>query len=245
MKHLTQPMLIAYLIFSGSLCIAKESAVSAEKTNQPPAGFISLFNGKDFSGWHGLGHADPRKIKNLSPADRTKRQTADNKNLNKHWKVAEGLIVNDGRGVYLTTDKEYGDFELRVDWKMLKPHGDSGIYVRGCPQIQIWDPKHKAKFKHGCDKGSGGLWNNNGKNNGRFPLVLADNPIGQWNTLRITLRGDVATVYLNDKLVVDKAVMQNYFDRKQKLFERGVIQLQTHGSEMHFRNVFLKTFPTK
>lgn len=76
--------------------------------------------------------------------------------------------MNDGKGLYLTTEKDYGDFELWVDYKML-PRGDSGIYLRGIPQVQIWDFTEEAKFKLGADKGSGGLWNNKGRRASTLP----------------------------------------------------------------------------
>jgi len=211
-----------------------------EQQNVPPAGFTALFNGHDFSGWRGLGQNDPRELKALSSEERTEKQAKDNKDLAKHWRVEDGEIVSDGHGVYLTTDKDYGDFELLVDWKIVHPGGDSGIYLRGCPQVQIWDPHSEKAIKHGADKGSGALWNNNPDSPGRFPLVKADRPIGQWNTMRIKMVGDRVTVYLNDQLTVDDAVMHNFFDRESPMFATGPIQLQTHGSEIRFRNVFLR-----
>jgi hypothetical protein len=84
------------------------------------------------------------------------------------------------------------------------------------------------------------MWNNNLESAGRFPLVRADNPIGQWNHLKIKMRGDRVTVKLNGKLVVDNAVMHNYFDRTAPMFPRGPIQIQTHGGEMQFRNIYLR-----
>ena len=72
--------------------------------------------------------------------------------ISTHWWVEDGELVNDGKGLYLTTDNEFGDFELLVDFKM-QPLGDSGIYLRGIPQVQIWDPTEEKKFKLGADKG--------------------------------------------------------------------------------------------
>ena len=91
--------------------------------------------------------------------------------------------MSDGHGVFLTTEKEYGDFDLYVDWN-LAPNGDSGIYLRGCPQVQIWDPENADQFQHGNQKGSGALWNNNDDNPGKWPLSKADRPCHQGNTFR-------------------------------------------------------------
>ena len=119
------------------------------------------------------------------------------------------------------------------------PRADSGIYLRGIPQVQIWDSTDKGKFKLGADKGSGGLWNNP-KGQGKDPLVLADKPLGEWNSFRIIMAGDLVTVHLNGKMVVDHAKLQNYFDKKGPLPKVGPIQLQTHGGEIRWRNVFVR-----
>lgn len=230
--------LAAAAVLAASALVSLEFAQAEE--DSAPEGFVSLFNGKDLSGWHGQGHFDPRQLEKMSPEERAAKQKKDDENLKKHWKVDGGVIVNDGHGVYLTTDKMYGDFELLVDWKMMQPNGDSGVYLRGCPQVQIWDPANPKEKRNGAHHGSGGLWNNNEGSEGRFPLVKADKPIGQWNTFRIRMVGQRVTVHSNGQLVVDNAVMHNFFDRSQPIFEQGVIQLQTHGSEMRFRNIFLR-----
>ena len=108
------------------------------------------------------------------------------------------------------------------------------------PQVQIWDYTEEAKFKLGADKGSGGLWNNSPGAPGKDPLVLADKPFGQWNKFRILMVGSRVTVWLNDKLVVDHALMENYYDRKTPIPAKGPIELQTHGGEIRWRNVFLR-----
>ena len=53
-------------------------------------------------------------------------------------------------------------------------------------------------FKHGCQKGSGGLWNNPADSPGKWPLERADMPIGQWNTTRVRMQGEHVTVILDD-----------------------------------------------
>jgi hypothetical protein len=152
------------------------------------------------------------------------------------------VIVNDGKGAYLTTDKQFEDYELLVDYKML-PKGDSGIYLKGVPQVQIWDYTQESQFKLGADKGSGGLWNNSPGAPGKDPLVLADRPLGEWNSFRIRQLGSRTSVWLNGKLVVDNAILENYFDRSKPIPKTGVIQLQTHGSEIRWRNVFIREIP--
>jgi hypothetical protein len=154
----------------------------------------------------------------------------------------DGELVNDGKGAYLTTDKEFGDIELLIDYKTV-PKADSGIYLRGTPQVQIWDSTESGPSrKNGSDKGSGGLFNNRPDSPGRDPLVRADNPFGTWNHLRIIQVGARTTVYLNDKLVVDHAIMENFWDKQrlEPLYARGPIQLQTHGAEIRWRNLLVR-----
>ncbi len=212
----------------------------------PPDGFKALFNAKDLSGWHGMPHFDPRVLAAMSPEGREKEIATWTEDAKKHWSVdsKDGSVVNDGFGAYLTTDREFGDIELLIDYKTV-PKADSGIYLRGTPQVQIWDyTKEGGKVNLGADKGSGGLWNNSPGAAGKDPSTLADRPIGEWNHFRIIQIGARTTVYLNDKLVVDKAVMENFWDRKSPLFSKGVIQLQTHGGEIRWRNVFIREIPS-
>ena len=213
--------------------------------NSPPAGFVALFNGRDFAGWHGMGHFDPYKLAAMSEAERADKRAKDLEDLKQHWKVEGGELVNDGHGVYLTTDEDFGDVELFVDYKML-PQGDSGIYLRATPQVQIWDyTEAGGKWKLGADKGSGGLWNNRAGMPGKDPLVLADKPFGEWNTFRIVQVGARTSVWLNGKPVVDHAILENFWDkeRKKPLLAAAPIQLQTHGSEIRWKNVYARRIP--
>jgi hypothetical protein len=213
-------------------------------TTSPDWQVSPLWNGVDLAGWHGQRHFDPYKIDAMSEAERQKLRAEDDATLT-HWKCEKGELVNDGEGAYLTTDRDYGDVDFRFDYKTVAK-ADSGIYLRGTPQVQIWDTT-AAGGKHnlGADKGSGGLWNNdskgawNGAPNARMPLVLADQPFGEWNSVRILQVGERTSVWLNGKLVVDWAVMENFWNRKIPLRARGPIQLQTHGGEIRFRNLML------
>ena len=211
--------------------------------SEPPPGFTALFNGKDLSGWHGMPHFDPYKLAAMQEAERKEQIARWTEDAKKHWKVEGGELVNDGSGAYLATDKEFGDIELLIDYKTVAK-ADSGIYLRATPQVQIWDyTKEGGKWSIGADKGSGGLWNNSPGAPGKDPLVLADKPFGQWNQFRIVQVGERVTVRLNDKLVVDHARLENFWDRKRPLLKKAPIQLQTHGGEIRWRNVFIREIP--
>lgn len=201
--------------------------------NTPPKGFVALFNGKDLTGWKGLMKDplnNPIKRAALSDADQAKAQAEADEFMRKHWKVVDGALVFDGKGHSLCTAKDYGDFEMLVDWKIL-PKGDSGIYLRGSPQVQIWDPDLNKI-------GSGGLYNN--QKNPSKPDKIADKPIGEWNTFRIKMVGDKVTVHLNDVLVTDNVTMENYWDKEKPIFPTGQIELQDHGNTLWFKNIYIK-----
>jgi hypothetical protein len=235
-------LLRTLLIASASLALAASGAHTDEP--KPPEGFTALFNGKDLSGWHGGDTFDPRKLAAMSEEERKAKIDQWTTDTKKHWKVENGELVNDGHGAYLTTNKDYGDIELLVDYKMF-PKGDSGIYLKATPQVQIWDYTLKSQRSLGNEKGSGGLWNNSKGALGKDPLVLADKPLGEWNHFRILMLGERVTVYLNDKLVVNHARLENYFNRKLPLLPKGPIQLQTHGSEIRWRNIYVREIPAE
>ncbi len=237
--------LLSFLLIlaAGSGVFAKEDGAS--RPAGIPAEATSLFNGQDLSGWHGMGHTDPYKLQSMSDGQRETLRKQGLEDIQKHWRVetnaAEGgELVNDGHGVYLTTDRDFGDCEFWIDYKTV-PMADSGIYLRGTPQVQIWDTTEAGgKWKIGADKGSGGLWNNSPGAAGKDPLVLADRPFGEWNRIHVVQVGARTTVWLNDQLVVDHAIMENYWDRGRPLPRKGPIQLQTHGGEIRWRNVYLR-----
>jgi hypothetical protein len=196
-------------------------------------GWVSLFNGKDFTGWR------------VPEGD------------NGHWRVVDGVIDYDARSEAkgdksLWTQKEFGDFVLRVDWRIKEtpyvnpnvpdilpdgthrkgpdgkeirlsvPDSDSGIFLRGSPkhQVNIWcwpigsgevygvrmDPKTPPDVRAAVT-----------------PRKKADRPIGEWNTFEITVRGDRLTVVLNGETVIENAPLPGFP-------ARGPIGLQHHGS---------------
>ena len=224
--------------------VAPETSLMAPAPPVAPGGWTALFNGRDLAGWRGRPHFDPAKEAEGTTEERAKRQADWDADMRQHWTVESGVIVSDGHGVFLTTDREFGDFELVLEWMLPAACADSGIYLRGNPQVQIWDPACERDFKHGCEKGSGGLWNNPADSPGKWPLVKADRPIGEWNATRITMKGDRVTVVLNGQVVVNDCPLANYFQKGQPLPARGPIQIQTHGAPMHVRNVFVRDLGT-
>jgi len=235
--------IMAVVMWRGALCAG------------PPEGegWEPLFNGTDLTGWR------------VPEGD------------NGHWKVVEGVVDYDAcseakRQKHLWTEKEYGDFTLRIDWRLKRaagesrmpvilpdgsyktdgngkrvtikgPNADSGIYLRGNSrsQVNIW-----------CwPVGSGEVYGYRTAKRmppevraGVTPKVKADNPVGEWNSFEITMKGDRLTVVLNGKLVIDNAQLPG-------VPKKGAIALQHHGgmrkgklipasSLIQFRSIYIK-----
>lgn len=270
MSRLTR--LVPFAALAIGLALAAPAARSED--NKPPAGFVALFNGQNLDGWE--GHTTmPERAKYPAGvlAELKKKRTEA---AHEHWSVKDGAIVFDSKqstkwvvegdrvvqgkgtmGISLVTAKDYGDFELLIDWKIAKK-GDSGLYLRGQPQIQIWDSDNLAEsLKDDWHTGSGGLWNNPlppdaakstdtalkikaGQKIGKVPLKKADKPVGEWNTFHIVVQGDDVTVKLNGELVVEKAKLLNFWDRGKPVPEKGPIELQYHGDPLWFKNIYVK-----
>jgi hypothetical protein len=177
----------------------------------------------------------PEEFAALAAEERAKLLAEDARSAAKHWSIADGELINDGKGAYLTTDQEFGDAEFHLEYRTVA-RADSGIYLRGCPQVQIWDTtKEGGKWEIGADRGSGALWNN--ETHERFPPACADRPFGEWNELDIRIVGELVWVRLNGITTVDGVVYENYWDRSRPVPARGPLQLQTHGGEIRFRNL--------
>lgn len=230
MKSFVSATAIAILFLSASYLTAQ---------SETPAGFEPLFNGKDLDGWFAMPTEDPRKFAALSEDEQLVKVAELEKKTGIFWRVEDGQIINDGNGPYLTTKRHFQDFELLIDFK-LETGGDSGVYLKATPQVQVWDTTHEPSFKHGAEKGSGGLWNNAKGSEARFPLVHADKPVGEWNQMRIVQIGARTSIWLNEKKIVDHQIMDNYWARQLPLIASGPIQLQTHGGKMYWRNIFVR-----
>ena len=232
------------ILFLASVMLAMPLAIGHSAEPTPPKGFRAIFNGKDLTGWHGL---NPHRVAKLEGEKKEANLAEQRAEFPTNWTVENAELVNDGHGPYATTDEEFGDIELLIEYKTV-PKADSGIYLRGTPQVQIWDwnqvfdPKKPTRRPH---LGSGGLFNNTPTTLGRDPARLADKPFGQWNQFRIRQIGARTWVWLNNRAVVDGAVMENYWDRTQPLPDKGPIMLQTHGGEIRWRNIFVREIGEK
>lgn len=200
-------------------------------------GFFSIFDGKTLKGWKGLVD-NPIKRATMSTAEMAEKQKTADEAMRRDWKVMDGELVYVGSGFdNICTIDKYRDFEMYVDWR-LDPAGkepDAGVYLRGTPQVQIWDT---ARVNVGAQVGSGGLYNN--QKHQSKPLRVADNQLGKWNSFLIRMVGDRVSVWLNGVKVVDNVVMENYWDRSQPIPANDQIELQAHGSRVYFRDIYIR-----
>lgn len=221
LKHLLSAPLMTLLI----AVFAPVASIAAP----PPAEFRNLLR-DGLSAWQGFTADAPVRAR-MSDAERSAAQPAADERMRAHWTVNDdGVLHFDGGGDSLVSKDTFRNFELHLEWKV-EPGGDSGIYLRGMPQVQIW----------ANDGGSGGLYNN--ATHPRLPLVIADKPVGEWNAFRIFMIGDRVTVYLNDRLVVDQTVLENLWNRAAGIPDRGAIELQAHGTPLWFRNIHVRELP--
>ena len=206
-----------------------------------PDGFETYFDGSPEqlkTMWKGVttegGFDNPCVREKATPAELAEKQKIADKGRDEHWHVRNGVLYFDGyKGGYsLATKRDYADFELWADWRTLSITGDSGLYLRGSPQVQIWDVHNQWGI------GSGGLYNN--QKNPSSALAVADRQVGDWNRFHVIMRGEKVTVWLNGVKVVDDTPLENYWDRKRPIFPSGQIELQCHGDPTEWRNVFIR-----
>jgi hypothetical protein len=192
--------------------------------NDAPEGFQRLFNGKDLTGWQVLGG----KITS--------------------WGAADGILFTSGsNGGWLMTEKEFGDFELRLEFKVPEK-GNSGVALRapmkGDPayqgmEIQILDDAwHKTNYP-GLKKTqlTGSIYDVVG------PTKEVLKPIGEWNTYRIIAKGRNISVNLNGTEIVN-ANLDDYKDKVKThpglQRDKGHLGLQCHGGRVEFRKLYVK-----
>lgn len=227
---------------SGSESSYLREAINRHLNEMPVGkGFISLFNGKDLAGWKGLV-ANPIKRGQMDAKTLAAAQVKADEAMRTGWYVEGGELHFNGKGDNIATVRQYGNFEMLVDWKLAKDgkDGDAGVYLRGTPQVQIWDT---SRVNVGAQVGSGGLYNN--KKHESKPLVVADNALGEWNTFRIVMVDEKVTVYLNGVLVTDDVVLENFWDRNQPIFPVEQIELQAHGTHVSYRDIYIRELPAR
>ena len=224
---------------------AKMGEACPRQKMKAPCGFETYFDGcpgQLATMWKGVTTEekfDNPVVRQAATAEkRAAMQQKADAQRDAHWSVRNGNLFFDGfKGGYsLATKKDYADFELWADWRIMSITGDSGLYLRGSPQVQIWDAHNQWHI------GSGGLYNNRTAKTGNLStaLTIADRPVGDWNRFHVIMRGEKVTVWLNGVLVVDNVTLENYWDRTKPIFPKEQIELQCHGDPIEWRNIFIK-----
>jgi hypothetical protein len=189
-----------------------------------------LFNGKDFSGWtfDVKGDAAPETI----------------------WKVADKTITVNGKGNpagVIRTETAYSNYTLEFEWRWPNGKGNSGclIHTSKPRNLSIWPQSLEVQLMTG---NAGDFWqigetidvdekqvalDKNGKPSRRRLNFTDDseNPLGEWNQMRIVVKGATVEVYVNNT-VVNKGWNSST--------STGAICLQAEGADIHFRNIRIK-----
>ena len=165
------------------------------------------------------------------------------KGIKEHWHVEKGELVSDGHDPYLATTKDFGDFEMWVDWKIGPDGRQRHLPPRRAASPNLGSLQRESETARRRQRLRRPLEQQEDTNDSRpsWPTI----PIGEWNRMYIRMVGPYVTVKLNDKKVVDNVIMENYYDPKIPVFSRGPIYLQTHGTETRFRNVFVREIPAE
>jgi Domain of Unknown Function (DUF1080) len=216
--------------------VAASFAVPAysQETPTPPEGWTAIFDGKSLEGWKPTG----------SP---------------KAWGVEKGLLFTDGgNGGWLMTDKEYKNFEIKLDYKPSK-ESNSGVALRSpLPKDMAkempdwkkgWDPAYVGMEIQLIDDANWkGLqpWQHTGSVYNVIPAAKVNpNPIGEWNAIHITANGSKVKVVHNGEVLVDgdlKDCVKEHSARHPGILrEGGHLGLQSHGHRTEFKNIYVKT----
>jgi hypothetical protein len=210
-------------------CFVAAVAFAQQETPTPPEGWTSLFNGKDLTGWTPTGKKEV-------------------------WGAEDGAIfVKGGGGGWLMTDKEYKNFELKLEYKP-SFHANSGVALRTPmpgeqPKGKGWDPAYIGmEIQLIDDVNWKGLqpWQHTGSIYNVVPAAKVNpKPIGEWNTIYITAKGPKIKVVHNDEVLVDADLTDYVKEHSAKhpgiLREGGHLGFQSHDNRTDFKNIYVKT----
>jgi len=183
-------------------------ALGGEAEFKPGPGWLPLFNGADLRGWKAVGR------------------------YKSEWRAEDGTLANPVESDNLYTEKEFENFQLHIEFKLPKG-GNSGVFLRGCKEVQLFDSFGKAKLG---EDDCGGIF-------GKLPpAVNAARPAGEWNSLDVTIVGRKITVVLNGKTTVDGKVVDGVTGGQinEEEDKPGPLMLQGDHGAVWFRNLWLK-----
>ena len=190
-------------LLAASLCVSLSASADDLIDEERGAGFVSMFNGKDLTGWRFTGDKAADTVTN--------------------WKVADGVIQLSGGGSpHLATEAEYANFEIRFEWRALKPNYNSGFFIRS--------GKNLGSNQLNLAKGGEGAFIG-GKVTGAKAVGNLQNPSGEWNEWRVLVEGDKVTFTCNGKPAWEATGLKP---------DKGFIGLQAEGAPMEFRRLRIR-----
>jgi Domain of Unknown Function (DUF1080) len=205
----------SFAFFAALLVLGLGAIVWAQSSD----GWVPLFNGKDLTGWKNNGQ--------------------------EKWIVEKGTILCEStvnKYGYLTTEKSFRDFDLRLKFKS-EALGNSGVFIHS--HITGIDPEHgpdiegmQVEVDPSVGKHTGGLYESGGRGWVAMPTTEGEQALkaGEWNDLYVTVRGNHIVTQLNGVKIAD------YNDPSPK-FPEGVIGLQIHtggGVKMRWKDIYIK-----
>jgi hypothetical protein len=194
-------------------------------------GWTVLFDGKSLEGWRGF--------KSEAPPD--------------GWKVMDGVLVREARGGDLMTVDEFGDFDLRLEWRISK-NGNSGIMFRVVTQgDETWwsGPEMQVLDNAGHPDGRNPMTSAGSNYALHAPIRDVTRPVGEWNQVRLLVVGAHVEHWLNGVKVVEYELWSPDWETRVKASKfgaiplygratRGHIVLQDHGDRVEYRNIKIK-----
>lgn len=186
---------------------------------------ITLFNGKDLSGWKAF-------VPDLAK---------EGKDPLSVWSVADGVLRCAGRPIgYVQTEARYDNYVLELKWRFdpAKGEGNSGVLLRTIGDDVVWPKSMEAQLQ---SKNAGDFWNigeykatvDPKRTDGRHTVKLRptnEKPLGEWNQYRIVVNGGTIELWVN-------GLLQNVATNVEE--SKGRIALQSEGAYIEFKDVVL------
>jgi hypothetical protein len=209
-------------LLAGLVCMGVVSSLAPAAAAEEP---VPLFNGRDFTGW--TFHLDKPGVK-----------------MEEVWSVKDGVLVCKGRpaGYLITKKDDFENYVLTLQWRWPEKPGNNGVLVHVTKpgELGVWPKCLEVQLAH---ENAGDFWvigttidveNADQRREGRRHRNLSDGdekPLGEWNEMEITCRGDEVLVKVNGKLVNHATNLSQ---------SKGAIALQSEGAPIEYREIKLR-----
>ena len=219
------------VLLCGSLLMAQHSATNTLTAQEKAAGWRVLFDGTSLDGWRGFKSDDPPK----------------------GWKAVDGALVREASGGDLMTKEQFGDFELRLDWKLSKD-GNSGVMFRVTTdeaETYFTGPEMQILDNAGHKDGQNPLRTAGSNYDMHAPVRDVTKPIGEWNAIRLIVKGPHVEHWMNGVKLLEYELWSADWEKRYQASKfakmlrygrakRGHIVIQDHGNLVWFRNIKIR-----